>query len=405
MNVRYPALLVYDEQGQVAGDAVLLGQVAVGQQARVARFDLVDCESRVSRATVYVRAAGCTRPISVLYSSMANRNGPFERSDDTSPRNRRKYYTWALPVLSVLLFFGCGKGPRVVPHEGTYGIYVLNLGTEDVRLVYSTPRGIQTSSLRLDASGSRLLFAQKVDGDSNEHFELCTVGTDGSGFRRLTNNSYWDVYPAWSSDNTRIAFLSFRHSDLDIYVMNADGTGDTLLYDSGSHDGDVDWVGSSIVFTSGFRIWRMHDDGTSAAPVTDPENAGQWGNANLPIGDYDPKLSPDGTKVVFERLEDPSTTHGRYNLFIVDTSGAGETRLTSNGYAQGLPSWSHSGTRLVYVVAAIEEGGAYDIYTMNADGTDNRNVTPDYFPSGFLCHASAFAPGDSEVFFIGQWWE
>ncbi len=331
--------------------------------------------------------------------------GPLERIGSARPRIPESPGPRIVFVLSAVLLFGCGSGPRTVPHEGRYGIYALQVGTEDVRLIYSTAREIQTSSLRLDAAGEKLLFAQKVDGDSNEHLELCIVETDGSGFQRLTSNSVWDLYPAWSPDNTRIAFLSLRQSDLDIYVMNADGTGDTLLYDSGSHDGDIDWVGSSIVFTSSFRIWKMHDDGTAAAPVTNPENAGQWGNANLPIGDYDPKLSPDGTRIVFERLEDPSTTHGRYNFFVVDSNGLNETRLTSNGYAQGLASWSNSGTGLVYVVAAIEEQGAYDIYTMNADGTDNRNVTPDYFPAEFLCHAPVFAAGDSEVFFIGQWWE
>lgn len=305
----------------------------------------------------------------------------------------------------VVLLFGCGLGQKTVPHEGRYGVYALHLVTHDVRLVYSTAREIQTSALRLDAAGAKLLFAQKVDGDSNQQLELCTVGTDGSGFRRLTSNSFWDLYPAWSPDNTRIAFLSMRRNDLDIYVMNADGTGDTLLYDSGSHDGDVDWVGSSIVFTTGFKIWKMSDDGTQATLVTNPANAGQWGNANLPIGDYDPKLSPDGTRIVFERLEDPSTVHGRYNLFTVRSDGSSETRLTSDGYSQGLASWSHSGTRLVYVVAAIEDQGAYDIYMMNADGTEARNVTPDYFPDDFLCHAPIFAAGDSELFFVGQWWE
>lgn len=336
---------------------------------------------------------------------MPSWNGPFERTDSARPRILKSLGPWIPFVLSVALFFCCGSVPQTVPHEGRYGIYSLHLGTQDVRLVYSTPREIQTSALRLDAAGEKLLFAQKVEGDSNEHFELCTVGTDGFGFRRLTSNSVWDLYPAWSPDNTRIAFLSFRGSNLDIYVMNADGTGDTLLYDSGSHDGDVDWVGSCIVFTSGFKIWKMNDDGTSAAPVTNPENAGQWGNANLPIGDYDPKLSPDGTKIVFERLEDPSTTHGRYNFFVVDSNGANEIRQTSSGYAQGLASWSHSGTRLVYVVAAIDEQGAYDIYMMNADGTDDRNVTPGYFPEDFLCYAPVFGRGDSELHFVGQWWE
>ncbi len=329
----------------------------------------------------------------------------LERIDDARPRIPESCGPRILSAVTVVLLFGCGSEPKTVPHEGRYGIYALHLGTQDVRLVYSTPREIQTSALRLDATGEKLLLAQKVDGDSNEQLELCTAGTDGSGFRRLTNNSFLDVYPAWSPDNTRIAFLSFRSNDLDVYVMNADGTGDTLLYDSGSHDGDVDWVGSCIVFTSGFKIWKMNDDGTSAAAVTNPANAGQWGNANLPIGDYDPKLSPDGTKIVFERLEDPSTTHGRYNFFVVDSNGTNEIRLTSTGYAQGLASWSHSGTKLVYVVAAIEEQGAYDISVMNADGTDNLNVTPDYFPAEFLCHAPVFAPGDSELFFVGQWWE
>ncbi len=330
---------------------------------------------------------------------------PLERIDDARSVTPKRGSPRVLFVWVVALLFGCGPGPKTVPHEAEYGIYALHLGTQDVRLVYSTPKEIQTSALRLDVAGGKLLFAQKVDGDSNEHLELCTVGTDGSGFRRLTSNFLWDLYPAWSPDNTRIAFLSFRRSDLDIYVMNADGTGDTLLHDSGSHDADVDWVGSSIVFTSGFKIWKMNDDGTEAAAVTNPANAGQWGNANLPIGDYDPKLSPDGSRIVFERLEDPSTTHGRYNLFVVDSNGTNETRLTCSGYAQGLASWSHSGTRLVYVVAAIEEQGAYDIYMMNADGTDVHNVTPGYFPDGFLCHTPVFAKGDSELFFVGQWWE
>ncbi|MBM3331130.1 hypothetical protein FJY68_04660 [candidate division WOR-3 bacterium] len=310
-----------------------------------------------------------------------------------------------LAALAVALLWGCGPGPKVVPHEGRYAIYALHLATQDVRLLYSRANEIQTSALRLDASGGTLLFAQKVDGDSNENFELCTVATDGSAFRRLTANSVWDLYPAWSSDNTRIAFLSLRRNDLDIYVMNADGTGDTLLHDSGSHDGDIDWVGNSIVFTSGFRIWKMNDDGTQARQVTSPANAGQWGRANLPIGDYDPKLSPDGTKIVFERLEDPSTSHGRYNLFVADSNGAGEVRLTNSGYAQGLPTWAHSGSMLAYTVAAIEEQGAYDVYLIDADGTDNHNATPDYFPADLLCHATAFAKGDSELYFIGQWWE
>jgi len=36
--------------------------------------------------------------------------------------------------------------------------------------------------------------------------------------------------------------------------------------------------------------------------VTYPADAGRWGTANLPVGDYDPRLSPDAERIAFERL-------------------------------------------------------------------------------------------------------
>lgn len=48
-----------------------------------------------------------------------------------------------------------------VPHEGKYGIYVLDLATEQVRLLYSTENEIYTSALRLNEQSEKLVFAQK----------------------------------------------------------------------------------------------------------------------------------------------------------------------------------------------------------------------------------------------------
>ncbi|MCJ7832385.1 MAG: hypothetical protein MUP92_02940 [Actinobacteria bacterium] len=39
----------------------------------------------------------------------------------------------------------------------------------------------------------------------------------------------------------------------------------------------------------------MDSDGSDARPITDPPRVGEWGNAVLPFGDYDPRISPDGT--------------------------------------------------------------------------------------------------------------
>jgi len=295
-------------------------------------------------------------------------------------------------------------GQDTVPHEGKYGIYVLDLSTEKLELLYSADNEMYTSALRLNNQGEKLVFAQKMD-ETDESTEIFTIDIDGQNLERITDNSYWDLYPAWSPDGMRIAFLSKRDSDLDLYMMNSDGSDPHLFYDSGSHDADIDWAGDTIVFTSGHKIWSIKDDGTELTQITNPANAGQWGQANLPIGDYDPRLRPDGAKIVFEKLEDTSTTHGGYNIFTVNSDGTHETRLTNTNYSQGIASWSHSGDSLVYFVSAINNEGKYDMYMMEADGSNNHNVTPEYFAPDFLCYSPIFSMDDSEIYFVGQWYE
>ena len=292
---------------------------------------------------------------------------------------------------------------RSVPHIEKWGIYVLVLATEKVELLYSSASEI--SHLSLNKAGNRFAFSQKIDGDKNEHEEVCTVDIDGGNFQRLTKNSFRDLYPVWSSDDAEIAFLSWHDKDLDIYLMDSSGTNSRKLYDSGNHDADINWEGNRIVFTSNSRIWIMQDDGTQVTQVTEPPKAGQWGNANLPFGDYDPRLSPDGNMIVFERLDDDTSPHGNYNIYVIHPDGSGQTPLTATGYSQGLANWSHSGDKIAYLVAAIGSEGKYDIYTMNSDGTQARNITPDYFPAAFLCHTPVFSIDDSRIFFVGQWWD
>jgi TolB protein len=330
-----------------------------------------------------------------------------------------KHRTLLIIALIVCLVCACGciQGPpssnpattdtevKTVPHLGKYGIYSLDLASSIVDLIYSTDDEVYTSALRLNYRGDRLVFAQMVDGNASEDSEIFTIGTDGTGLRRLTDNDHWDLYPAWSAGDTKVAFLSMRGKDLDIYTMDPDGSGQALIFDSGSHDADIDSRGDVIVFTSGSAIWKINGDGKGLARVTSPPDAGRWGRANLPAGDYDPRLDPSGTKVAFERLVDTASVHGGYDLFTVNTDGSGEHRLTNTGYSQGLASWSHAGDKIVYVVAAINGEGKYDAYMVNADGTGNHSITPAYFPPGFLVYSPVFSGDDSKIYFIGRWWE
>jgi Tol biopolymer transport system component len=314
-----------------------------------------------------------------------------------------------LPIAAI--FSGCygesqtTRAANAVPHESEYGIYLLDLQTQKVLLIYSFPAGTYPSDLRLSHGADMFAFAQKPDETDDAGTEIYTIRTDGTGLKKITENNYRDLYPTWSPDDKKLAFLSKREKDLDIYVMDAGGGGEKKLFDSGDNDADIDWAGDYITFTSGFAIWRINKDGTQPVQITFPPDKGEWSNANLPMGDYDPRFSPDGSRIAFERLENVEDPHGGYNLFIVNRDGSGETRLTNTGYSQGLVNWSHSGKEMVYTVAAIEGQGKYDIYIMNSDGSDIHNAVPGYFPVDFLCHYPAFSADDKMIYFLGQWWE
>ena len=72
--------------------------------------------------------------------------------------------------------------------------------------------------------GGRIAFAS----DRDENDEIYVMNADGAGQTRLTNTSSDEGLPAWSPYGTRIAFNSSTDDIPDIYVINADGPGQVL---------------------------------------------------------------------------------------------------------------------------------------------------------------------------------
>ena len=76
--------------------------------------------------------------------------------------------------------------------------------------------------------GRRIAFVSSLHGNA----AVSVVNADGSGQRRLTRYARyaaWPPSPAWSPDGRKIAFLSRRDGNQEIYVMNADGSGQRKL--------------------------------------------------------------------------------------------------------------------------------------------------------------------------------
>ncbi|MCI0551864.1 MAG: hypothetical protein L0287_12990 [Anaerolineae bacterium] len=75
--------------------------------------------------------------------------------------------------------------------------------------------------------GSRLAFVSDREGNR----EIYLISPDGTGMVNLTNDPAFDYSPVWSPSGRYIAFLSNREGTLALYVMNADGSNPTKIGD------------------------------------------------------------------------------------------------------------------------------------------------------------------------------
>ena len=119
---------------------------------------------------------------------------------------------------------------------------------------------------------SKIAFMSNRNGND----EIYVMNTDGTEQTRLTNNTDDDRSPSWSPDGAKIAFVSGDiFTNVEIYVMNADETEQKNLTDNPASDSWLSWSpdGKKIAFVSGdifvnVDIYVMNADGTEQIRLT-----------------------------------------------------------------------------------------------------------------------------------------
>lgn len=130
----------------------------------------------------------------------------------------------------------------------------------------------------LERGESRIAFVSERDGNP----EIYAVRPDGSDLVRLTDHPAFDGDPAWSPDGQRIAFRSQRDGNSEIYVMNTDGTEIRRLTDHPADDLRPVWSpdGRQVAFISNrdgdLAVYVMDADGSRVRRLADgPARDGQ----------------------------------------------------------------------------------------------------------------------------------
>ena len=114
--------------------------------------------------------------------------------------------------------------------------------------------------------------------------------------------------------------------------------------------------------------------------------------------DVEPDWSPNGARIVFRSERD-----GNAEIYVMNANGSGVVRLTNNPATDMQPVWSPDGTRIAFVSS---RAGAPEIYVMNADGQNVVRLTtntwidgdPSWSPDGTKIVFRSYAPGNGEIY-------
>lgn len=286
----------------------------------------------------------------------------------------RKLRAWvALPLVAA---FGCTAGDGAPVEwspdnavllytsnsEGVGDLFVMS-GDSGVRI---TDRNAPYNYGQWSPDGRRIALQTRQAGN----LDIAIMNADGSGFTVVVADSAQDVLPLWSPDGRSIAFLSTRGlvtSDSAPFPSHI-----YLVPDTGGVPRQV----TTTPLTSSFGPQAFAPDGRSilmsrvvdGAPrlrLLDLETGKETPLTAGDGGEYGGDFSPDGTRLAFHSESESGSV-----LMTSDPAGGDrrpiETPLPFN-YG---PRWSPDGSWLVFT--GSRDGRDWSVFAIGVDGTGFR---------------------------------
>ena len=294
---------------------------------------------------------------------------------------RRALLPICLMITASLALAGCGGGSNgpaktqtktgaeqvvfIGERNGKSALFTVNLDGSNLTFIPTNSGTQSLFSATLSPDKRTVAYTNFVDGGRGGYVtDIRSVNVDGSNDHEILPIDSFE--PVFSPDGQRLAFtasnfgpnLNFQNG---IYLANADGTNPTFL----TEGVDASWSanGKRILyignFSQGGDVFIINTDGTNATNLT--HSAQPESNA---------RLSPDGTRVVYETNETVSDSNGvgpKSRIEVINVDGS-NLRVLARDFSGGFvstPRWTRDG-RIVYSITG--EPSNTGLYIINADG-------------------------------------
>ncbi len=164
----------------------------------------------------------------------------------------------------------------------------------------------------------RRLTCEAFSDDGSQNGIYTLRSSDGRGLTRITSDPGGEDCPGdYSPNGKHLVFLRANDTTFALFTMKSDGKGLRQITPLGSDQFFIDFncgswspQGNEILFsahapgTDRSTIWVVHSDGSGLHKVPVPGCGGPISDP-ASVGCFNPRWSPDGGKIVFNRLHRP----------------------------------------------------------------------------------------------------
>jgi len=178
----------------------------------------------------------------------------------------------------------------------------------------------------------------------------------------LTNSQEtWDIEPDYSPDGSTIIYSSGSGmANMELRIMNADGSNNREFYSSARTEVGADWSpdGERVIFsaidseTKAADIMIVDKDGRGVKNLTE----------DLPGASTSPSWSPDGKVIIFANK---SSNDGQQDIYVMDVNGGHKKRITNTAITKMGPIFTPNGQIIVYG-GKIEDDAPVHLYAISA---------------------------------------
>ena len=228
---------------------------------------------------------------------------------------------------------------------------ITDVASKSTRTVFKTAQNYPIASLTPAWSPDNSLIAFAYRGSDNS--DIFTIRTDGSDLRNLTRNPLLDTTPIFSTDGKEIVFARDRYGTAQLYRMDLDGGHQRRVTDRVGYEMTPAFSpdGARLAF-AGDRNGRGLD--IFLLDVNNPQDERVL--VARQFHDEAPAFSPDGRAVAFIAHSD-----GNPEIYLINVDGTGLVRLTHSKGAEAAPQFTNHGKDIVFASNRDGKSALYEI--------------------------------------------